>query len=121
MIETETPPPPTDVEDGEGDGNGGAFLTIKDVRETQPDERLDIDGVTDHPFMLWVGCPDGLTVLFNTGTKTPPETEGPFEMYVDREALAHVWPFLTHWVETGQWPTPPPPKLPPDPCPKERL
>lgn len=111
MQQTAPPAPPQETEqDGDGDGGAGPFMTLFDARETQPDERLQTDGKMDHPTIHLVGCEEGLTLHFATGTLTPPETEAPFLMYLDREQLAKVWPDLTRFVETGKWP-----QMPPDP------
>lgn len=117
-------PPPVEI-GGDGDDSGlppGPFLILRDVREEQPDERIQTDGVQDHPFIALLGFPEGLSLNFTPGTRTLPESEEPFQILLDREVLKAVWPILTVYVETGKWTgwaksgT-----MPDSPCPEERL
>lgn len=108
--------PPHDPTSDDGDEGGSSrWLVLRDVREQQPDERLQTDGVQDHPCMFLVGSEPGLLVHFVTGVLTPPETEEPYTIYLGRERLKEVWPFLTHWIETGEWKPDEEPPLPPFP------
>lgn len=107
-----TPPQDPTSDDGDGGGGGSRWLVLRDAREKQPDERLQTDGVQDHPCMFLIGSEPGLLVHFVTGVLTPPEKEEPYTIYLDREHLKEVWPALTQWVETGEWKPDEEPPLP---------
>lgn len=82
------------------------WAILTDVREEQPDERLQTDGLMDYNFLSFLGADDHLYVVSRPGTHPDVKEqwgERLVSMIFSRSQAGQVGHALVNWSDTGEW------------------